>query len=63
MSESENCMLILSIFRCICGTLKDKTRVLVTHQVQFLKKADLIVVMKDVSTVFLIENLINGEKT
>lgn len=32
---------------CIQGYLKGKTRVLVTHQVQFLKGADLIVVMNN----------------
>ncbi|XP_066255286.1 ATP-binding cassette subfamily C member 4-like [Euwallacea similis] len=32
---------------CIRGYLKGKTRVLVTHQVQFLKGADLIVVMNN----------------
>lgn len=33
---------------CIMSYLKNKTRVLVTHQLQFLKKADLIVVMNNV---------------
>lgn len=33
------------VHECICGFLKDKTRILVTHQVQYLKPADLIVVM------------------
>ncbi|KAH9298011.1 hypothetical protein KI387_029693, partial [Taxus chinensis] len=32
---------------CIRGALKDKTVVLVTHQVEFLRKADLIVVMDE----------------
>jgi ATP-binding cassette subfamily C (CFTR/MRP) protein 1 len=32
--------------RCICGHLKEKTRVLVTHQLQFVPAADAIVVMK-----------------
>jgi ATP-binding cassette subfamily C (CFTR/MRP) protein 1 len=37
-----------SIFdNCIMGALKDKTRVLVTHQLQFVSKADLVIVMKD----------------
>ena len=29
---------------CICGALEGRTRVLVTHQVQFLPKADHVVV-------------------
>lgn len=33
---------------CISGYLQNKTRILVTHQLQFLKKADLIVVVDDV---------------
>eukprot|EP00250_Pteridium_aquilinum_P016152 c22966_g1_i1 orf=444-4313(+) len=32
---------------CLLGTLKMKTRVLVTHQVEFLRKADLILVMRN----------------
>jgi ABC-type multidrug transport system fused ATPase/permease subunit len=31
---------------CICGILSNKTRVLVTHQLQYLKGADHVVVMK-----------------
>lgn len=34
---------------CVQGYLRGKTRVLVTHQVQFLKGADLIIVMNNVS--------------
>lgn len=34
---------------CICNYLAGKTRILVTHQLQYLKKADLIVVINDVS--------------
>ncbi len=30
---------------CICGLLEDKTRVLVTHQLQYLQAADVVVVM------------------
>lgn len=37
---------------CISGYLKNKTRILVTHQLQFLKKADLIVVVQEVCTYF-----------
>uniref|UniRef100_A0A3B4ZGW4 Multidrug resistance-associated protein 4-like n=1 Tax=Stegastes partitus TaxID=144197 RepID=A0A3B4ZGW4_9TELE len=33
---------------CICGLLKKKPRVLVTHQLQYLKAADQIVVLKEV---------------
>lgn len=35
--------------QCIKNYLKEKTRILVTHQVQFLKEADVIVVMNNVS--------------
>lgn len=34
--------------RCICGLLKNKPRILVTHQLQYLKAADQIVVLKEV---------------
>ncbi|XP_070786421.1 ATP-binding cassette sub-family C member 4-like isoform X1 [Enoplosus armatus] len=33
--------------QCICGLLKNKPRVLVTHQLQYLKAADQIVVLKE----------------
>ncbi|XP_051799250.1 ATP-binding cassette sub-family C member 4-like isoform X1 [Acanthochromis polyacanthus] len=33
--------------QCICGLLKDKPRILVTHQLQYLKAADQIVVLKE----------------
>ncbi|KAI4485478.1 hypothetical protein M0804_006983 [Polistes exclamans] len=32
---------------CICGYLKDKTRILVTHQLQFLKSADQVIAMQN----------------
>uniref|UniRef100_A0A668ANY5 Multidrug resistance-associated protein 4 n=1 Tax=Myripristis murdjan TaxID=586833 RepID=A0A668ANY5_9TELE len=32
---------------CICGLLKEKPRILVTHQLQYLKAADQIVVLKE----------------
>ena len=32
---------------CICGALKSKIVILVTHQLQFLKKCDKILVLKD----------------
>ena len=32
---------------CLCGLLRSKTRILVTHQLQFLPSADLIIVMRD----------------
>lgn len=38
---------------CIVKYLKDKTRILVTHQLQYLKQADLIVIMNNVSNVLL----------
>lgn len=34
--------------KCILKYLNGKTRILVTHQLQFLKKADLIVVLNEV---------------
>uniref|UniRef100_A0A3P8ZF49 Multidrug resistance-associated protein 4 n=1 Tax=Esox lucius TaxID=8010 RepID=A0A3P8ZF49_ESOLU len=34
--------------QCICGLLRDKPRILVTHQLQYLKAADQILVMKEV---------------
>lgn len=38
------------LFRdCINGVLKNKTRVLVTHQLQYLKEADEIILIDDVS--------------
>lgn len=33
---------------CICGYLRNKTRILVTHQVHYLKNADQIVILKNV---------------
>ncbi|XP_037318655.1 ATP-binding cassette sub-family C member 4-like isoform X2 [Pungitius pungitius] len=33
--------------QCICGLLKNKSRILVTHQLQYLKAADQIVVLKE----------------
>lgn len=33
---------------CIAKYLQDKTRILVTHQMQFLKQADVIVVLEEV---------------
>lgn len=35
-------------FRCVCGLLKNKPRILVTHQLQYLKAADQILVLKEV---------------
>lgn len=32
--------------KCICGFLRDKTRILVTHQTQFLPKSDYVVLLK-----------------
>uniref|UniRef100_A0A7N9AYA3 ATP-binding cassette, sub-family C (CFTR/MRP), member 4 n=1 Tax=Mastacembelus armatus TaxID=205130 RepID=A0A7N9AYA3_9TELE len=34
--------------QCICGLLKNKSRILVTHQLQYLKTADQILVLKEV---------------
>lgn len=35
---------------CIKGYLSNKSRILVTHQLQFLKQADMIVILNEVST-------------
>lgn len=35
--------------RCVNGYLKNKTRILVTHQLQFLKQADMIIILRNVS--------------
>ena len=32
---------------CLCGTLKNKAKVLVTHQLQFLPAADHILILKE----------------
>lgn len=36
------------IIRCICGLLKNKSRVLVTHQLQHLRAANQILVLQEV---------------
>jgi ABC-type multidrug transport system fused ATPase/permease subunit len=36
---------------CICGLLKNKLRLLVTHQLQFIKDADLVVVLRKDGTI------------
>ena len=46
--HSHTCVCVLS--RCICGILMDKPRILVTHQLQYLKAADQILVLKEVCT-------------
>uniref|UniRef100_T1IZ28 ABC transmembrane type-1 domain-containing protein n=1 Tax=Strigamia maritima TaxID=126957 RepID=T1IZ28_STRMM len=35
--------------KCICEYLQDKTRILVTHQLQFLQNADQVMVLKNIS--------------
>ena len=37
----------LFFFRCVNGHLKGKTRILITHQLQFLKRADKILIMNE----------------
>lgn len=32
-------------FRCVCGLMKKKTRILVTHQLQFLPEVDRVFVL------------------
>ncbi|KAI1287364.1 ATP-binding cassette sub-family C member 4 [Halotydeus destructor] len=48
--------------KCILEHLSGKTRILVTHQIQFIRKADLILVLKDGATVALgnYDHLINS---
>lgn len=46
--------------KCIRGYLKDKTRLLATHQLQFLKYADIIVVVHNVSIYFISSLFIFG---
>lgn len=46
------------LFReCICSYLSGKTRILVTHQVQYLKEAELIIVMNKVGIIIILINL------
>lgn len=51
-SGGENMLVVFVVksvsFRCICGLLRKKPRILVTHQIQYLKAADQIVVLKQV---------------
>lgn len=35
--------------RCICGFLKDKVRILITHHIQYLKSASKVLVLGGVS--------------
>ena len=42
-------MVNLNLFRCICGLLKDRLVVLVTHQLQFAEQANRILALNDVS--------------
>lgn len=37
------------IYRCICQSLHEKITILVTHQLQYLKAASQILILKDVS--------------
>uniref|UniRef100_A0A672ZTS9 Cystic fibrosis transmembrane conductance regulator n=1 Tax=Sphaeramia orbicularis TaxID=375764 RepID=A0A672ZTS9_9TELE len=39
--------------KCICGFLRNKPRILVTHQLQYLKAADQIIVLKEVSVNYI----------
>uniref|UniRef100_A0A3Q2TB68 Cystic fibrosis transmembrane conductance regulator n=1 Tax=Fundulus heteroclitus TaxID=8078 RepID=A0A3Q2TB68_FUNHE len=40
--------------QCICGLLKTKPRILVTHQLQYLKAADQILVLKEAEQVHMV---------
>lgn len=42
--------IVPSYIRCICGVLKNKRRILVTHQLQYLKAADQILVLMEVGS-------------
>lgn len=44
---------------CICGFLEGKTRVLVTHQLQYLRMADDIVILTNVSLLLYITAPVN----
>uniref|UniRef100_A0A8C1I0L0 Cystic fibrosis transmembrane conductance regulator n=1 Tax=Cyprinus carpio carpio TaxID=630221 RepID=A0A8C1I0L0_CYPCA len=52
-SSQPQCLFAVSVksadcsCRCICGILKDKPRILVTHQLQYLKAANQILVLKE----------------
>ena len=41
------------LHRCINGVLKNKPRILVTHQLQYLQAADKILVLKEVSVPYM----------
>lgn len=43
------------VSRCICGYLSSKPRILVTHQLQYLKEADELLVLSDVSISFFFQ--------
>ena len=43
-----NTVLILTNFSCIKNYLKSKTRILVTHQLQYMQEVDKIIVMDKV---------------
>ena len=49
INQSPNCILNLNHFRCICGLLKDRLVVLVTHQLHFAEQADRVLALNDVS--------------
>ena len=44
IQSSAMMILVLLVQKCIRGLLKEKTILLVTHQVEFLSRADLVVV-------------------
>lgn len=48
-SPSKCLLSICAHIRCICGLLKDKCRILVTHQLQHLRAADHILLLQEVS--------------
>lgn len=44
---------------CICKHLNTKTRILVTHQLQYLKNTDLIIILNEVNYFLLLSNISN----
>uniref|UniRef100_A0A671RXV6 Multidrug resistance-associated protein 4 n=1 Tax=Sinocyclocheilus anshuiensis TaxID=1608454 RepID=A0A671RXV6_9TELE len=49
--------------QCICGILKDKPRILVTHQLQYLKAANQILVLKEAEPVHTVAEETRTEGT
>ena len=50
-------LILVYVCRCICGYLSGKPRVLVTHQLQYLKEADQLLVLSGVCILFHVQDL------